>query len=126
MTGISSTGPRAKNFFIRSLLFAAVLALVQSVCLAELKPITEREFEKLLRKAENGSLSAQAEVARAYALGRTGNVNYEEAARWYRKAADQGDPDSQTNLAVLYLTGRGVERSDTEAFRWLQRAASSG
>ena len=125
MTGISSIGLRANNLWIRILLLAAVAAALHSICMAELKPMSEQEFEKLLRKAENGSLSAQAEVATAYAVGRTGSINYEEAARWYKKAANQGNPESQTNLAVFYLTGRGVERSDSEAFRWLQRAASS-
>lgn len=84
------------------------------------------EIGKLLDKAENGSLSAQVQLAKMYALGRTGEVNYLEAARWYRKAADQGDPDSQNTLGIFYLLGKGVAKDDAEAAHWFQRAASSG
>src|SRR5205814_2202750 len=81
------------------------------------KPIAEPEFNKLLTQAENGSLNAEIEVAKAYVSGRLGKVNYAEAARWFRKASDRGEPDSQTNLGVLYLLGRGVERNELEAIR---------
>ena len=60
MAGISSIGLRANNLSIRILLLAAVAAAFHSICMAELKPMSEQELEKLLRKAENGSLSAQA------------------------------------------------------------------
>src|SRR6202040_3896572 len=93
---------------------------------AESKTLKEGELSKLLLKAENGSLSAQLQVARAYSTGRAaGKTDYEQAARWYRKAADQGDPDAQNNLGTFYLLGHGVARSDAEAVRWFQRAAAS-
>ena len=101
MTGISSIRVRFKICLVHALALATAVVFVQSFCLAEPKTMSEEELGKLLRKAENGSLNAQAELARAYAVGRAGNINYEEAVRWYRRAADQGDPDSQTNLEIV-------------------------
>jgi uncharacterized protein len=129
MTGIRSIGsgflaiPSACLRLFVSL--AVVTTLLGSYAAAEPKSLTDGEFSKLLTKAQSGSLNAQNEVAKAYASGRRGNANYEEAARWYRRAADQGDPDAQTNLGVLYLLGRGVAHDDTQALRWFQRAAAS-
>jgi len=34
--------------------------------------------------------------------------NVDEAAHWYRIAADRGDPIAQTNLAYLYENGQMV------------------
>ena len=39
----------------------------------------------------------------------------EQAAAWYRKAAEQGDVFAQGTLGVLYSIGQGVERSDVES-----------
>jgi len=43
--------------------------------------------------------------------------NYEEAVRWYRKAAEQGDADVQNNLGGLYFYGYGVEQNYKEAIK---------
>ena len=50
----------------------------------------------------------------------------QDAAQWYRKAAEQGHAEAQYNLAVRFLSGRGVARSDEEAFRWFRKAADQG
>ena len=106
--------------------FVVAVALLPPPLRAASAKIADAEFSKLLDKAENGSLSAQVQLAEMYALGRTGEINYLEAARWYRKAADQGDPASQTNLGIYYLTGKGVKKDDAEAARWFQRAVAAG
>jgi len=51
---------------------------------------------------------------------------YEEAAEWYRKAAEQGVPEAQNNLGVMYKDGQGVDRDDAEAVRWFLLAARRG
>jgi len=107
------------------LLLAATASFI-SGSVAQIKPLSEDELGRLLAKAENGSRVAQVQVGKAYELGRAGNIDYEQAARWYRKAADQGDPDAQNNLGVLYLSGRGVPRDPVQAERWLLRSASTG
>lgn len=109
-------------------IFSLVIAatLFSPLLFAASSTSSNADLAKLLDKAQNGSLSAQVQLAKMYALGRTVEVNYVEAAHWYRKAADQGDPDSQTSLGIYYLLGRGVPKDETEAARWFQRAASSG
>ena len=49
--------------------------------------------------------------------------NYNEAARWYRVAADRGLASAQVDLGSLYFDGRGVVQSDVEALKWLRLAA---
>ncbi|MGA9852238.1 MAG: hypothetical protein WBR15_04845 [Gammaproteobacteria bacterium] len=48
---------------------------------------------------------------------------YQEAARWYRIAAEREHPVAQDRLADLYMLGRGVPQSDTQAFQWYARTA---
>ena len=40
-------------------------------------------------------------------------INYDEAALWFRKAAEQGD--AQYLLGICYLEGQGVSENKTEA-----------
>src|SRR5262249_581225 len=47
----------------------------------------------------------------------------QEAATWYRRAAEQGETGAQTALAALYERGQGVERSLVLAYAWLALAA---
>ena len=48
----------------------------------------------------------------------------EQAAAWYRKAAEQGDVAAQGTLGVLYSIGQGVPQNDVEAYYWLDLAAA--
>ena len=40
--------------------------------------------------------------------------DYEEAVRWYLRAAEQGDVEAQNALGFRYRTGRGVPQDDDE------------
>lgn len=51
---------------------------------------------------------------------------YEEAAHWYRLAADQGDAEGQACLGKMYLFDRGVTQDDSEALHWFRLAAEQG
>ncbi|MEN8216794.1 MAG: hypothetical protein ABFS56_10555, partial [Pseudomonadota bacterium] len=42
---------------------------------------------------------------------RTVAQNYQEAVRWYRKAAEQGDAKGQSNLGLMYHYGLGVAQN---------------
>jgi TPR repeat protein len=50
----------------------------------------------------------------------------EEAAQYFRRAADQGDADGQYGLAMLYAAGEGVGRDAAAARDWLERAGNQG
>lgn len=58
-----------------------------------------------------------------FGSGRGVGHNDQEAARWYKKAADQGFAEAQCNLGLRYVAGRGVTHSHAEAARWLRKAA---
>ena len=54
------------------------------------------------------------------------NGNFEEAVKWWRKAADLGHVKAQNTLGVCYATGKGVEQSHEEAIKWYRKAAEQG
>jgi hypothetical protein len=75
--------------------------------------------EGLLALAEQGDAQAQMKVGLACDL----EEEYEEAARWYRMAAEQGVSEAQNNLGVMYKDGQGVDQDYAEAARWFRMAA---
>ena len=52
--------------------------------------------------------------------------NFQEAAKWWRKAAEQNLPFAHYSLGVMYLTGQGVEKNNEKAVAWLRKAADQG
>lgn len=52
--------------------------------------------------------------------------NYEEAAAWYRKAAQQGHAQAGCQLGLCYDMGYGVPQNYAEAIRWYRIAAQQG
>jgi TPR repeat protein len=87
----------------------------------------------LLAKATAGDAASQVLVGEAYATGNGGprdsrqlTADYQQAAGWYRKAADQGSIVAQIHLADLYRDGRGVARDTAQAVEWYRKAADQG
>ena len=52
--------------------------------------------------------------------------NYDEAAKWHKKAAEKGHALSQVNLGLYYQVGIGVSQSNQEAAKWYRKAAEQG
>ena len=52
--------------------------------------------------------------------------DYDEAAKWYQKAADQGDKNAQNNLGHMYANGEGVKQNYSKALEWYQKSADQG
>ena len=52
--------------------------------------------------------------------------NYEEAVKWYTRAAVKGDAEAQRMLGVCYEYGRGVTQDEFEAFNWYGKSAAQG
>ena len=50
----------------------------------------------------------------------------EDAAIWWRKAADQGHADAQARLGIFYFKGLGVPHDISEAIRLWKKAAAGG
>lgn len=76
----------------------------------------------LRRQAERGSVEAMTCLAVDY----MDLQNFNEATRWFRKAADLGFPDAQLMLGSAYDAGKGVAKDGAEAVRWYRRAAEQG
>ena len=52
--------------------------------------------------------------------------DYNEALKWYRKAANQGFAQGQYKLGYMYDWGYGVKKNDKEALKWFLKAADQG
>jgi TPR repeat protein len=76
----------------------------------------------LRRQAERGN----AEAMTCLAVDHMDLQNFDEATRWFRKAADLGFPDAQLMLGSAYDAGKGVAKDCVEAARWYRRAAEQG
>ena len=62
-----------------------------------------------------------------YELGRNGfSVDYSEAAKWFRLAAEQGHAGAQGGIGYAYRVGRGVPLDYAEARKWLEKGAANG
>ena len=53
-------------------------------------PAPNEDIQTLIKKAESGDATAQYNLAVAYEQGEVVPLDYVEAAKWYRKAAEQG------------------------------------
>jgi TPR repeat protein len=51
---------------------------------------------------------------------------YDDAHRWYAKAAELGNAQAMHNLGFQYATGQGAQRDYAEARKWFSKAAELG
>ena len=61
-----------------------------------------------------------------YRVGHGVALDYKEAVKWYRKAADQGNAYGQCQLGHCYRDGEGVAQDYKEAVKWYRWAAEQG
>lgn len=114
--------PRPAVFSITILL---LLAVTPAFAQHSVKPAPLLPDSELVQKALKGDPTSQFLVGVGYEM--TGEVvNFEEAIKWYRKAADQGQPEAQNALGYLYQTGRGVPQDVNEAVKWYRKSADQG
>ena len=84
---------------------------------------TETDRRAWLFKARRGDRGAQFWLGSAYEQGWFGKTNFQEALKWFKKAAAQGDPDAQNGLGQMYEDGEGVKQDYTLAASWYRKAA---
>jgi len=85
----------------------------------------DAESVKWLNKAaEQGMMTAQVEIGRAYYSGRGVNVDKNQAVNWFRKAAEQGSVQGELCLGLCNKYGDGVPINAIEAVKWLTQAAN--
>ena len=88
----------------------------------------------LLAKANAGDANAEVQVGEQYAhtgatehFSTVAGQDYQQAAAWYRKAADQKSIDGALHLAALHRDGgNGFPRDMEQAAAWYLKAADQG
>ena len=84
------------------------------------------KLKQVLQDANAGDISACAYLGKMYYEGTGVAQNYNEAFKWYQKAADNGAADAYVGLGVMYCKGQGVAQNYGEAFQWFQKAVDNG
>jgi TPR repeat protein len=78
--------------------------------------------DALASQAEKGDAKAQQDLA--FELER--QKKYDEAIKWYTRAAEQGSGISQMNLAQMYEKGMGAKQDFGQAKKWYRKSMESG
>lgn len=79
-------------------------------------------FEYMLKAAELGHPSAQANLGNYYSWGKGVKKSDEKAAYWYKRASRQGNDTGAFNLAVDKLKAKNLRA----AIFWFEKARSMG
>ena len=89
-------------------------------------PPVKVNLEELKARAERGEPEAQTMLGRLSAKGHEVPQSYQQAALWYRKAADQNYAPAQVALGELHEAGQGVPLDEAAAAEWYRKAADQG
>lgn len=65
-------------------------------------------------------------IAEAYYYGNGVVQNYDEAAKWYEKAAQMGHQEAQCDLGNCYYYGEGLPENYERSVYWYEKAAEQG
>ena len=84
------------------------------------------EYRERLALAQKGDANSQYIVGYMHEYGVPVPKDVQQAAQWYRKAADQGFTKAQNRLGVLYGTGKGIPKDEQQAVKWYRKAADQG
>ena len=84
------------------------------------------QFSVVLKAAEQGDASSQAELANIYAQGIGFPKNYSLAFEWNKKAVAQGNARAQANLGYMYQIGLGVAKDERLAVDLYRKSAAQG
>ncbi len=113
--------------------FACILLAAASCGRPGVKSVEEKRSPRqvhyaaeLRELAEKGDADAQALLGFNYYKGNSIGRDYEQAHRWFLKAAEQGNSFARLGLGIMYSEGLGVERDDTRAAHWYGEAAEEG
>ena len=83
-------------------------------------------FAQLEQKANSGDVDAQADLGKAYALGKGVEKDYVVARGWLLKAGAKGRADAQVILGYIYRDGLGIDKDLVQAVKWFRAAAEQG
>ena len=89
-------------------------------------PLSAQTVADGCRRAQKGDAEAQFQLGARFALGEGVVQSYEEAVKWYRKAARHNHASAQYALGVCYAEGLGVRQSLSKSEKWHHKAAKQG
>lgn len=76
-------------------------------------------LENLKPAADADDAIAQFYLGEMYLRGKGVDLDFEQAAAWYEKAATNGHADAQAAIGSLEMLGLGVPRHPTSGYFWL-------
>lgn len=79
-------------------------------------------FSKLLKQAESGDVASQYQVATNFDSGALIPRDFDQALKWYRRAAKNNHKESQFLLGYFYCRGLGVTKDAKLANDWLRKS----
>ena len=86
-----------------------------------------KDYARAMQEYKNDDdPKAMYQVGYMYDHGEGVPQNLNDAAEWYRKAAEKGHVKAQYRLGMLYATGSGVDKDMKEAVKWYKKAAFQG
>ncbi|MGA3335073.1 MAG: tetratricopeptide repeat protein [Terracidiphilus sp.] len=111
-----------------------ILAIAPFLALAQTAEQAPGIDPALLARANAGDAAAQVQAGERCARAAAVEQNREQAAKdmeqaaaWYRKAAEQNNLAGELHLAALYRDGgKGFERDMAQAAGWYRKAAEQG
>jgi len=86
---------------------------------------SEKVLQELLKAASTNSAESQFNVGLIYETNQFFQ-DYQEALKWYEKAANQGLVQAQCSLGLMYYQGLGTPQNAKEAAKWILKAANKG
>jgi len=101
---------------------------IKSVLKGAKKEYLEMGGEKsLLNQTDATQMSAHQQFEKGGEhFRKSGAKNEQEAAKWYRLAAERGHAEAQQRLGYLYYYGQGVDKDWSESAKWYRLAAEQG
>ena len=83
-------------------------------------------IEELLPLVQGEDADTQYSLGSMYHDGKGGPQDFQQAFKWYERAAEQGNADAQYCLGMMYDEGKGIPQDYQEALKWIRRAAEQG
>ncbi len=109
--GFKALSSAKKALIVAAIVCSFVIAVAGAFCAARV--METMETDGAVRQYNMGVVSMERE-------------EYENAVRYFRKAAEQRYAPAQYNLGYCYANGKGVEKDAYEAAKWIRKAAEQG
>jgi TPR repeat protein len=128
-TGSAAPGRRQsslKKFIKTAAIIAVLIPLWSWWQFGDCRYLLWSDNQRTIFNADKGHAWAQTDLGYMFNVGQGVPQNYEEAFKWYSKAAKQGNATAQNNLGIMFQNGQAVQRDLVEAYKWYCLSAAQG